>query len=142
MRPVPSADVILNLHDLDLPSETVGTYFVWILWNMLSVPKAVEEAYRILKPEGILIMSSIMAFHIHAYPADYWRFSSKAIRSLSKPFETSFVDFAGKFYFPQTIIGVGFKENYQHTRALFKANRGLEKILKSPDKKQPTYCLD
>jgi SAM-dependent methyltransferase len=127
MRPVPSADVILNLHDLDLPSETVGTYFVWILWNMLSVPKAVEEAYRILKPEGILIMSSIMAFHIHAYPADYWRFSSKAIRSLSKPFETSFVDFAGKFYFPQTIIGVGFKRKLSTYPSTFQSKSRVGK---------------
>jgi len=110
MRRGPGVDVILNLHDIDLPSETVGTVLCLDTLEHVEYPrKAIAEVYRILKPDGLLIVSSIMAFHIHDYPSDYWRFTPEAFKSLLKPFETSFVDFAGEFYFPHTIVGVGFK---------------------------------
>jgi SAM-dependent methyltransferase len=110
MRPGPGVDVVLNLHHIDLPSESVGTVLVMdTLEHVEYVRTAVEELHRIIYPGGLLIMSSVMNFPIHGCPDDYWRFTPEAFRSLLKPFEHAFVDFAGDPDLPRTILGVGFK---------------------------------
>ena len=110
MQEGPGVDRILNLHNIDLPSETVGTALILdTLEHVELVRKAIEEAYRILKPNGILVISSVMKFPIHDYPYDYWRFTPEGFRSLLKPFSLSFVDFAGNKLFPHTVVGIGFK---------------------------------
>jgi len=110
MQEGPGVDTVLNLHKINLPSESVGTALILdTLEHVEFMREAIEEAYRILKPNGILIISSVMNFPIHDYPYDYWRFTPEAFKSLLKPFSSSFVDFAGASYFPHTVIGVGVK---------------------------------
>jgi len=103
-------DQILNLHDINLSSETAGTVLILdTLEHVEFVRKAVEEAYRILKSDGILVISSQMDCPIHSWPDDYWRFTPSAFRSLLKPFSSWFVDLAGDEWFPHTVVGIGFK---------------------------------
>lgn len=110
MRKGPGVDIILNLHNIDLPSETVGTVLILdTLEHVEFVRKAIEEVHRILMPNGILIISSVMNFPIHDYPYDYWRFTPEGFKSLLKPFNSTFVDFAGESNFPHTVIGIGIK---------------------------------
>jgi SAM-dependent methyltransferase len=110
MREGPGVDKILNLHDIDLPSETVGTVLILdTLEHVEFVRRAIEETFRILKTDGILVISSVMNFPIHDYPYDYWRFTPEGFKSLLKPFNSCFVDFAGNERFPHTVVGVGFK---------------------------------
>ena len=110
MREGLGVDRILNLHHIDLPSESVATVLILDTLEHVEFPrKAMKEVHRILKPNGILIMSSAMNFPIHDYPFDYWRFTPEALRSLLKPFTSSFVGFAGETNFPHTVMGVGFK---------------------------------
>jgi SAM-dependent methyltransferase len=71
--------------------------------------RALEEIHRVLQPDGIVVISSVMNFPIHDYPCDYWRFTPEAFRSILKPFAGCFVGFAGKEDFPHTVVGVGFK---------------------------------
>lgn len=109
MQAGPGVDRVLNLHNIDLPSETVGTVLILdTLEHVEFVRKATEEAYRILKPEGVLVISSQMDCPIHSYPNDYWRFTPQAFTSLLRPFSSCFVDFAGDEWFPHTVVGIGF----------------------------------
>lgn len=110
MREGLGVDKILNLHNLDLPADSVGTIICLNTLEHVEYPhKAVEEIYRVLKPNGIAVISSVMDFPIHDYPYDYWRFTPEGFKSLLKPFAASFVGFAGMEDFPHTVIGVGFK---------------------------------
>jgi predicted O-methyltransferase YrrM/SAM-dependent methyltransferase len=110
MRKGVGVHVFLNLHQVDLPSESVGTVLVLGPLKHVEFPsKAMSEIHRILKPNGILIMSSVMNFPIHDYPSDYWRFTPQAFKTLLKPFATSFVTYAGEDSFPHTIVGIAFK---------------------------------
>jgi len=110
MREGPGVDLVLNLHAIDLPAESAGTVLILdTLEHVEFARKAVEEAHRILKPNGILVISSVMKFPIHDYPYDYWRFTPEGFRSFLKPFDSCFVDFAGDQQFPHTVVGVGFK---------------------------------
>lgn len=111
MREGPGVDMIVNLHDIQLPSDSVGTVLMLDTMEHVEFPqKAMEGIYRILMPEGLVIMSSVMDFPIHDTPYDYWRFTPEAFRSLLKPFGESWVGFSGKRLFPHSILGIGCKK--------------------------------
>jgi len=106
----PGVDKLLDLHDIDLPSESVGTILCCDTLEHVEYPhRALEQLHRILKPDGIAVISSVMDFPIHNFPYDYWRFTPEAFTSILKPFADSFVGFAGREDFPHTVIGIGFK---------------------------------
>ncbi|UCF15478.1 MAG: class I SAM-dependent methyltransferase [Phycisphaerales bacterium] len=106
----PGVDRVLNLHDIDLPAETAGTVLALDTFEHVEyVRKAVQELHRILKPDGVLVASSVMKFPIHDFPYDYWRFTPEGFRSLMQPFGSVFVDIAGDEEFPHTVVGLGLK---------------------------------
>ena len=110
IRKGPGVDEILDLHAIDLPSDSVGVVLCFDTLEHVEYPrKALEEIYRILKPDGIAVISSVMNFPIHDHPNDYWRFTPEAFKSILKPFTNSFVGFQGQKNFPHTIVGIGFK---------------------------------
>jgi len=110
MREGPGVDRVLDLHDIALPSESVGTVLLFDTLEHVEFPhRALEEVFRILQPNGLVAMSSVMDFPIHNYPQDYWRFTPEAFRSLLRRFPQSLVDSAGPATFPHTIVGLGFK---------------------------------
>lgn len=110
MRAGPGVDKILNLHAIDLPSESVGVVLCLDTLEHVEYPrKALEEIHRILKPNGFAIISSVMNFTIHDHPHDYWRFTPEGFKSILKLFSNSFVGFQGNKIFPHTVVGIGFK---------------------------------
>jgi len=112
MREGPGVDKILDLHDIGLPSGSVGTVLCLDTLEHVEYPrKALEEIHRILKPDGVVVITSVMDFRIHDRPHDYWRFTPEAFKSILKSFSNSFVGFQGKENFPHTIVGVGSKSD-------------------------------
>ena len=110
MREGLGVDRVLNLHDIDLPPESVGTILCLDTLEHVEHPhRAMEQIHRVLKPDGIAVISSVMYFPIHDHPYDYWRFTPEAFRSILKPFAESFTGFAGEERFPHTVVGIGFK---------------------------------
>jgi SAM-dependent methyltransferase len=110
MRSGTGVDEILNLHDIDKPEESVGTVLCLDTLEHVEYPyNALKEIHRILRPDGIAIISSVMKFRIHSHPYDYWRFTPEAFKSILKPFSSSFVGFAGEPDFPHTVVGIGFR---------------------------------
>jgi SAM-dependent methyltransferase len=110
MRKGPGVDEIHDLYNINLSPESVGTVLILdTLEHVEFVREAIKEAYRILKKDGVLVISSVMNYPIHDHPYDYWRFTPESFRSLLKPFAYSIVEFAGKDEFPHTVVGVGFK---------------------------------
>jgi SAM-dependent methyltransferase len=110
MREGPGVDRVLDLHNIDLPDETAGTVFLMDTLEHVEYPhQAVKEVHRILKPDGVLIMSSVLDFFIHETPNDFWRFTPDGFNSLLKPFNHSHVGYYGRDVFPHSLVGVGFK---------------------------------
>ena len=111
MRAGPGVDKVLDLHNIDLPDNTAGTVFLMDTLEHVEYPhQAVSEIYRILKPGGLLVMSSVLDYFIHETPNDFWRYTPDAFRSLLKPFKQSHVGWYGPDYFPQTVVGIGVKD--------------------------------
>ncbi len=112
LREGPGVDVILNVHDIDLPSESVGTILCLDTLEHVEYPrKAIDELTRILKPGGMLVISSSMDFPIHDFPYDFWRFTPDGFKSLLKPYSETFVGSAGNDESPHTVVGIGFKDS-------------------------------
>jgi SAM-dependent methyltransferase len=110
MREGPGVDKLLNLHDIDMPPESVGTVLCLDTLEHVEYPhRALEEIHRILVPDGIVVISSVMDFPIHDYPYDYWRFTPEAFKSLLKPFPAAFIGAIGRESLPHTVLGIGFK---------------------------------
>jgi SAM-dependent methyltransferase len=110
MRPGLGVDRIEDVHCLKDRAGSVGTVLIFdTLEHVENVHRAMEEIYRILKPGGMVIMSSVMNFPIHDYPSDYWRFTPAAFELLFKKFETYEVEFDGNPAFPEGIYGFGIK---------------------------------
>ena len=111
IREGPGVDVILDLHDIGLPAESVGTVLILDTLEHVEFPrKSIQNLHEILKPHGILIMSSVMNFPIHDYPHDYWRFTPQGFKSLMNHFPFSFVESLGIPEFPHTVVGLAFME--------------------------------
>jgi SAM-dependent methyltransferase len=134
MREGPGVDRILNLHQIDLDSGVVGTVLCLDTLEHVEYPrKAMEEIHRILKPDGLVIISSVMDYAIHDFPFDYWRFTPEAFRSLLKDFAQVYVNHAGRNDFPHTIIGVGCKSETMNLEALSRKGNDWRQRWTEPD---------
>ncbi len=110
MRPGLGVDKVLNLHHIDLPSESAGAVLSLDTLEHVQFPhRALQEIHRILKPDGVAVLSTVLDFRIHDSPSDYWRFTPDGMKSLLQPFSSCFVGFAGRRSFPHTIVALGFK---------------------------------
>lgn len=110
MRAGPGVDKVLNLHQIDLADASVGTVFLMDTLEHVEYPhQALMEIHRILKPDGIVVMSSVLDFFIHETPNDFWRFTPDGFRSLLKNFRHSHVGYYGPDIFPHTLVGIGYK---------------------------------
>ena len=94
-------DRVLDLHALDLPDGTAGSILCVDTLEHVEFPRrAVAEMLRVLKPGGIIVISSTMYFPIHEHPHDFWRFTPDGFASLLGEFEYSLIESAGWNNFP------------------------------------------
>lgn len=84
-------DIICPATDIPLPDNTKDTVFTTqVIEHVADHRKLLEEAYRILKPGGYLILSGPMAWEHHEVPHDFFRFTKYGFEYLMK--EVGFTD--------------------------------------------------
>jgi len=117
MRAGKGVDQVQNLHALDIEDNSVGCVVCMDTLEHVEYPrKAMAEMWRVLKTDGIAIMSSVFQFPIHGYPNDFWRFTPEGFRSLFSPFHDSLIySFGLTDITPQVVAGIGFKSKKPRT---------------------------
>jgi SAM-dependent methyltransferase len=65
--------------------------------------KAIDEIHRVLRPSGLLILTTVMHFKIHRAPKDYWRFTPDGIELLLSRFKILDCTLEGDFKRPKGI---------------------------------------
>lgn len=112
IQPGPRVDRIEDVHALTFDSDSVGSFLALDTLEHVRDPiRAVQEMHRVLRPGGVLLLSSVMFFPVHAHPWDFWRFTPEGFAQLLAPFPSSLVMTLGWELMPETVFGVGVKSS-------------------------------
>ena len=81
-------DIIGNAMDIPLKNESIDSVFTsQVLEHVPNPQRMINEIYRILKKDGVCILTTHMAQIIHGEPYDYFRFTEYGLRELFKNFK-------------------------------------------------------
>jgi SAM-dependent methyltransferase len=85
----PCIDIICDIGDMKpVSDESIGLVLNLESLEHLPYPqKAIDEIHRVLRPNGLLILTTVMHFKIHQAPRDYWRFAPDGIELLLNRFK-------------------------------------------------------
>jgi len=72
--------------------------------------RGLDEIYRVLRPDGVLVMSTPFFFRIHEFPHDYWRFSPAAYEALLEKYPSKIVGWHGTKNRPANVWSIAFRE--------------------------------
>jgi SAM-dependent methyltransferase len=111
VQPGPGVDCVADAENLPQADGSVGTV---IAMNTLEhVPRfwhAFEEAYRVLRPDGALLVSCPFSFHIHDFPSDYWRFTPEALALMLEKYPNRILGWHGPARRPASVWALAFRE--------------------------------
>jgi len=110
MRPGPGVDRIEDVSAISLPDESAGTILcIETFEHVFEVRRAFDEVFRVLKPGGILLITSPLNFRIHGYPDDYWRMTPGCLKRMMRPYEGRLIGEQGTHSFPHSVMALGVK---------------------------------
>ncbi len=110
LQPGPGVDEVQDLQRLTLRDGVIGTALLFDTIEHVRKPwRAMAELERCLAPSGLVVMTSVMYFPIHAHPDDYWRFTESGFATLLEPFDRIAVRSYGLRKLPHTVVGIASK---------------------------------
>lgn len=104
-------DVVGDVENLPWEDETVGAVIAMSTFE--HVPRfwrGFEEIRRVLRPDGVLLVSCPFYFHQHAYPSDYWRFTPEALEVLLADYPTRVLGWHGPARRPANVWALAVRE--------------------------------
>lgn len=76
-------NVIGNAHNLPFKDQSFDLIALFMVLEHLEDPiKALSEISRVLKPKGILLLTTVQYWHTHPCPKDFYRFTEDGLRYL------------------------------------------------------------
>jgi SAM-dependent methyltransferase len=95
----------------DIPESFAGCCLLFNVLEHVYAPwVAVDEVWRILKPQGALIGSVPLRTAIHRHDKDYWRFCPDGIAYLLRRFRLVHFAIDGNVGLPANLLFTGLKE--------------------------------
>lgn len=118
MRAGPGVDCVAEVEHLPQADGSVGTLLAMNTFeHVRRFWKGFEEVRRVLRPDGVLLVSVPFYFHIHSYPSDYWRFTPEALNGLLEDYPQRIIGWHGAHNRPANVWAVGFREEYPRISA-------------------------
>ena len=129
VRPGPGVDEIADVEALPYPDGSFGTVLALETFEHVAhFWRGFAEVRRVLRPDGVLLLSSPFYFHIHPHPSDYWRFTPEAFRLLLDDYPSKIIGTHGPATRPAGVWALAFREGrpaitdaeYRHYQARMK----------------------
>jgi len=80
-------DICCDLHNIDWEADYFDTVIMTeVLEHLYDPQKAIDNIHRILKPNGVCILSTRFMFPYHPDPKDYYRFTQDSLSYLFRNF--------------------------------------------------------
>ena len=101
----PCIDVICDISDMKpISDKSIGLVLNLESLEHLPYPqRAIDEIHRVLRPDGLLILTTVMHFKIHPCPKDYWRFTPQGLEFLLGRFKILDMTLEGSLKRPKGI---------------------------------------
>jgi SAM-dependent methyltransferase len=111
----PCIDIICDIGDMKpISNGSIGLVLNLESLEHLPYPqKAIDEIHRVLRPDGLLILTTVMHFKIHRAPKDYWRFAPDGIELLLSGFKILDFTLEGDLKRPKGIWVTAQKTSHQ-----------------------------
>ena len=127
MRPGPGVDCVANVEQLPHKTASVGTVLALNTFEHVKYFwRGLDEVHRVLRPDGVLILSTPFHFRIHEFPHDYWRFTPAAYEALLERYPSKIIGWHGAKNRPANVWALAFRkgrapitrEHYEQYRRL------------------------
>lgn len=85
ISPDTGAHIIHDLEKIPIPvsSESYdGALLINVLEHIYHAEQLVRDTYRVIKPNGMIVIAVPFLFPVHPSPRDYWRFTDDALRTM------------------------------------------------------------
>jgi SAM-dependent methyltransferase len=127
MRPGPGVDLIANVEALPQHDSSVGTIIALSVFeHVRHFWRGFDEVRRVLRPNGVLLVSCPFYFHVHGYPSDYWRMTPAGLEVLLEDYPQRIIGRQGPARKPLNVWGLAFGPAYPPlTEAMFMRYRRL-----------------
>lgn len=89
VKPGPGVDIVADAHDLHAFREGEFDCLLCteVLEHLHSPHKALAEMHRVLKPGGVIILTTRFVYPLHDVPGDYYRYTRYGLEYLLREFE-------------------------------------------------------
>jgi len=113
----PEIDIIADAHNLPFTAKSFDNIIMAsLLEHVQNPPKLLDEAYRILKPNGLIVVSAPFMYPFHADPNDYWRFTDEGLKYLLRSFKIIKIHKIGGFF---SLIGLYLHNSFIKAKLRF-----------------------
>ena len=107
-------DIMGDVGTLPLLPNSVGTLLCFdTIEHVWDVYAAFKEVDRVLKEDGVAVISSVFNFKIHPCPHDFWRFTPEALDKLTDGFTFKILGYQGYRKRPRHVFTVIFGKAYR-----------------------------
>jgi len=113
MRHGPGVDCIGNVEKLPQADASVGTVIAFNTFeHVRHFWRGFDEIHRVLRPDGVLLVSCPFFFRIHNFPQDYWRFTPAAFEVLLEKYPSKVLGWHGPKQRPAHVWAMACREGH------------------------------
>ena len=89
VNPSPAVDIVADVHDLHMfeADEFDAILCTEVLEHLHTPHQGIAEMHRVLKPDGMLVLTTRFVYPLHDVPGDYYRFTKYGLEHLLRDFE-------------------------------------------------------
>lgn len=113
MRAGPGVDCVANVERLPQADASVGTVLALNTFeHVRHFWRGFDEIYRVLRPDGVLLVSCPFFFRLHNFPNDYWRFTPAALEVLLERYPAKILGWHGPKQRPAHVWALACREMF------------------------------